>query len=74
MHNGASMHRTLLYLHSCTAILALSLLSGAWVPDNGGAVAVLGLMSVYVSSTECLTLVRNSRVQQAVGTGVLAAV
>jgi hypothetical protein len=46
-------------LPSCTAILVISLLAGAWVADSSGAVAVLGLLSVYLSSTECLVLVRR---------------
>ena len=46
---------------SCTAMLALSLLIGSWVSDNSGAIAVLGLLAVYLGSSECLMLVRRTR-------------
>ncbi|KAI8470108.1 MAG: hypothetical protein J3K34DRAFT_421825 [Monoraphidium minutum] len=41
---------------SCTAVLVLSLLTGVWISDSSGAVAALGLMAVYIGSTECLVL------------------
>lgn len=48
---------------SCTAVLALSVMTGAWWAPSGDAIALLGLMAVYLASVECLVLV-SSRVAQ----------
>ncbi len=44
---------------SAISILALSLLTSIWLSDTSGSVALLGLLSVYLTSQELLMLVSS---------------